>query len=383
MVAQLGAIFASDRYIEIGEVLRCPSNRPTPPAPARRNCCRAAPAYLFANARNAVIALAQRARRRLVVATPHFVPDDATSTRAGDRRAVRDRGAADPLAQQQPAPDLMGADSPDALLEAGIKVAPHRPRFLHAKHPSVDDEIALGPDQPRHPLVRAERRTGPALLRPGGGGATAADRGALPSPMPSTSMPPPGASARTYGAACRGSPGSPIVPVARCRAIALQRDRARAFDHTFARGIATGNARTMMAGWPDAGGAGLPACCHRGLGWVSATRASAKACAGALRCTRWRWRCTARRGRSTARSAPRRAPAWASCRSTRADPAAVVRLADHRAAGADPPAATASCRSPTSSRATAARGGLAAMVAVIATIAAMPYFALQFKAVWR
>ena len=31
----------------------------------------------------------------------------------------------------------------DALLEAGVKVALHRPRFLHAKHLSVDDEIAL------------------------------------------------------------------------------------------------------------------------------------------------------------------------------------------------------------------------------------------------
>ena len=74
--------------------------------------------------------------------------------------------------------------------------------------------------------------------------------------------------------------------------------------------------------------------------------------------------------------------AWATCRSTSARCCSLLfgwRILERLVLIAQ---RRARCRSPTSSApATAARSGLAALVAVIALIAAVPYLALQFKAV--
>ena len=144
VVAQLGAIFASDWYIETGEVLAVPEQPPDAAGTSPAQLLPSGPAYPFANARNAVIALAQRARRRLVVATPYFVPDDATldaleiAALSGiEVQLILSRSNNQRLTRWAQDAYL------DALLEAGVKVALHRPRFLHAKHLSVDDEIAL------------------------------------------------------------------------------------------------------------------------------------------------------------------------------------------------------------------------------------------------
>ena len=88
--------------------------------------------------------MAQRARHRLVLATPYFVPDDATldalqiAALSGiDVQLILSRSNNQRLT-------AWAQDSYiDGLLAAGVKVALHRPHFLHAKHLSVDDEIAL------------------------------------------------------------------------------------------------------------------------------------------------------------------------------------------------------------------------------------------------
>lgn len=144
VVAQLGAVFASDWYIETGTVLAVPEQLPAAAGDVPAQLLPSGPAYPFANARNAVIALAQRARFRLVLATPYFVPDDATlnaleiAALSGiDVQLILSRSNNQRLtawAQES----YLGS-----LLDAGVKIALHRPHFLHAKHMSVDDRIAL------------------------------------------------------------------------------------------------------------------------------------------------------------------------------------------------------------------------------------------------
>ena len=144
VVAQLGALFASDWFIETGEILSVPEQPPAAEGHTPAQLLPSGPAYPFANARNAVIAMAQRARHRLVLATPYFVPDDATldalqiAALSGiDVQLILSRSNNQRLT-------AWAQDSYiDGLLAAGVKVALHRPHFLHAKHLSVDDEIAL------------------------------------------------------------------------------------------------------------------------------------------------------------------------------------------------------------------------------------------------
>src|SRR5690606_6220372 len=168
-------------------------------------------------------------------------------------------------------------------------------------------------------------------------------------------------------------------------------------------------------------------CCSRWRGSVTAIRCIRSAPGCARWSTAWRWRCTARRGPSTARSAPRCARASATCRSTAARCCCCCSAGGSSSAWPRWRRARTRSRSPTSSpRASAARSRwprwvqrsrwsprrrsglrmakvaqsqntvsiadfiasrfgrsqpLAALVATIALIAAVPYLALQYKAV--
>jgi cardiolipin synthase len=144
VVSQLGALFASDWYIETGVVLAMPEHPPEAAGNTPAQLLPSGPAYPFANARNMVIALAQRARNRLVLATPYFVPDDATLD-ALEIAALS--GIEVQLILSKSNNQRLTAWAQDSyldtLLDAGVRIALHRPHFLHAKHMSVDDDIAL------------------------------------------------------------------------------------------------------------------------------------------------------------------------------------------------------------------------------------------------
>ena len=144
VVAQLGALFASDWYIETGIALAIPEQPPEIAGGTPAQLLPSGPAYPFANARNMVIALTQRARKRLVLVTPYFVPDDATL----DALEIAALSGIDvQLILSKSNNQRLTAWAQDSyiedLLAAGVRIALYRPHFLHAKHLSVDDEIAL------------------------------------------------------------------------------------------------------------------------------------------------------------------------------------------------------------------------------------------------
>ncbi|HEY5782614.1 MAG TPA: cardiolipin synthase, partial [Lysobacter sp.] len=143
VVRQLAALFASDWLIETGEMLDVADGE-TVVGASPAQVLPSGPAYPFQNARDVVIALVQRARHRVVLVTPYFVPDDATLTTL----RIAALAGVDVLL-------VLSASSNRALthwaqqalyeelLRSGVRIALYRPRFLHAKHLSVDDDIAL------------------------------------------------------------------------------------------------------------------------------------------------------------------------------------------------------------------------------------------------
>ncbi|MEO8364706.1 MAG: cardiolipin synthase [Pseudoxanthomonas sp.] len=146
VVAHLEGVFASDWYIETGMRLQV-QVQASPPASASNipmQLLPSGPAYPFTNARDTVNRLIHLARRKVVLATPYFVPDDATLSAL---RIAALSGVEVQLilsASNNQRLTSWAQDSYyDELLASGVKIARYRPQFLHAKHLSVDDDIAL------------------------------------------------------------------------------------------------------------------------------------------------------------------------------------------------------------------------------------------------
>jgi cardiolipin synthase len=146
VVLELQYIFAADWFLETNQVLDSEAEFPCPeitggiPAQALPS----GPAFPTPNNQRLFVALVHGARKRVVLTTPYFIPDEpllqAMQTAAlrgvdvhlvvsekGDQRIVL-------LAQESYYEDL---------LEAGVLVHLYHKNFLHAKHLSVDNSVAL------------------------------------------------------------------------------------------------------------------------------------------------------------------------------------------------------------------------------------------------
>jgi len=144
IVSHMEAVFASDWYLETGEMLTVSPVRPVHEQDVAAQLLPSGPAYPFGNAGETVNSLIHLAQHRLVLTTPYFVPDDATMSAlriaalsgvdvqlvlsaTNNKAIVR-------LAQQS---------YYEELLLAGVRIALYKPHFIHAKHLSVDDSVAL------------------------------------------------------------------------------------------------------------------------------------------------------------------------------------------------------------------------------------------------
>ena len=144
IVSHMEAVFSSDWYLETGQLLDVSPVRPVHEEDVAAQLLPSGPAYPFGNAGETVVSLIHLAQHRLVLTTPYFVPDDATLSAlriaalsgvdvqlvlsaVNNKAVVR-------LAQQSYYAEL---------LAAGVKIALYQPHFIHAKHLSVDDSVAL------------------------------------------------------------------------------------------------------------------------------------------------------------------------------------------------------------------------------------------------
>ncbi|WP_045726584.1 cardiolipin synthase [Xanthomonas sp. GPE 39] len=144
VVAHLEAVFASDWFIETGQRLSVAAATPACDTGVPAQLLPSGPAYPFENARDAVNALIHQARRRIVMVTPYFVPDEATLSAL---RIAALSGVEVQLilseSNNQPLSAWAQEACYDELLRSGVKIALYRPHFLHAKHLSVDEGIVL------------------------------------------------------------------------------------------------------------------------------------------------------------------------------------------------------------------------------------------------
>ena len=146
IVAQIQAVLLADHFIETGGALNTDHFFPEIP-PAGGTAAQivpSGPGYQRENGAELFIAMIYAARQRVVLTTPYFVPDEPflaalhSATRRGvDVRLIVSRHGNQRLTQ------FAQRSYYEELLAAGVRVHLYRPHFLHAKHLSVDDSIAL------------------------------------------------------------------------------------------------------------------------------------------------------------------------------------------------------------------------------------------------
>jgi cardiolipin synthase len=146
VVNQLQVVFAADWFFETEEELNREELFPLPEAtgPTAAQVLPSGPGYRQANTQRLMVALIHGARQRVVLTTPYFIPDDALLQAL--QTAVL-RGVEAHLVVSRKADQLLVGLAQrsfyEELLDLGVQIHLYRRNFLHAKHLSVDDEIAL------------------------------------------------------------------------------------------------------------------------------------------------------------------------------------------------------------------------------------------------
>lgn len=146
VVIQLQAVFLQDWFFETGELPADPDaiEMPGPTGTSRAQVLPSGPGYERENAQELLVHLFHRAQRSIVLTTPYFVPDEPflQALRTAVRRGVEVRlVVANPVDKW-----VMGLAQRsyfDGLLAAGVRIHLYRPHFLHAKHVTIDDDLAI------------------------------------------------------------------------------------------------------------------------------------------------------------------------------------------------------------------------------------------------
>ena len=148
IVRHLHAVLLGDRYLETGDLP--PESDSLAPAERIENdgglaqVVPSGPGYNEGTAEAVMIALMYGARSRVVLTAPYVIPSEAflaamchTARRGVDVDLIVDQASNKPLVQ------LAQQSYYDVMLKAGVRIHRHTGSFLHAKHLSVDDEVAL------------------------------------------------------------------------------------------------------------------------------------------------------------------------------------------------------------------------------------------------
>jgi cardiolipin synthase len=146
VVLELQYIFAADWFLESNEVLDSETEFPCPeiaggiPAQALPS----GPGFPTQNNQRLFVALIHGARKQVVLTTPYFIPDEPL-LQAMQTAALRGVEVHLVVSAKgdQPIVSLAQESYYEDLLEAGVQVHLYRKNFLHAKHLSVDDSVAV------------------------------------------------------------------------------------------------------------------------------------------------------------------------------------------------------------------------------------------------
>ncbi len=146
VVTELQAVFLADHFFETGQAVDFKQHFPELPVTgkAAAQVLPSGPGYGRENGQQFIVALLYAARRRVVITTPYFVPDEPVlqAVRSATLRGVEVHLIVSMHANQM-VTQLAQRSFYETLLECGVIIHLYEPRFLHAKHLSVDDEIVL------------------------------------------------------------------------------------------------------------------------------------------------------------------------------------------------------------------------------------------------
>ncbi len=146
VVLELQYIFASDWFLESDETLNGETEFPGPeiaggiPAQALPS----GPAFSTQNNQRLFIALVHGARKQVVLTTPYFIPDEPL-LQAMQTAVLRGVDVHLVVSEEgdQWLVSLAQESYYEELLEAGVRIHVYRMKFLHAKHLSIDDSVAV------------------------------------------------------------------------------------------------------------------------------------------------------------------------------------------------------------------------------------------------
>ncbi len=146
VVLQLQAVFLTDRFLDTEQNLSgadiLPDLAPQGMSPAQ--VLPSGPGYLTESNQRLIVALLHAAQRNVVITTAYFIPDGALLQAI---EAAVQRGVEVHLIASQKSDHMLVALAMrsyyEDLLEAGVSIHLYRGRFLHAKHMSIDDTVAL------------------------------------------------------------------------------------------------------------------------------------------------------------------------------------------------------------------------------------------------
>jgi len=145
-VHQLQAVLLADRFQEtaraIADATLFPD--PLPGGSALAQILPSGPGHQEGNTQQVLVSLIYAARRRVVLTTPYFVPD---ATLLAAMRTVAARGAEVHLIvsrySNKPLVQFAQQSYFEDLLTAGVRIHLYGSAFLHAKHASIDDDVAI------------------------------------------------------------------------------------------------------------------------------------------------------------------------------------------------------------------------------------------------
>ena len=146
IVLELQTIFIANWFLETEEVLPVDKYMPQPVATGTVACqvLPSGPDYPGAGVEHLLVSLIHAARKRIVLTTPYFVPSESLLTAL--QTAVL-RGAEVHLVVSEVTDHRLvkwaQCSYYDELMEAGIVIHTYRDKLLHAKHISIDDDLAV------------------------------------------------------------------------------------------------------------------------------------------------------------------------------------------------------------------------------------------------
>ncbi|HRK35014.1 MAG TPA: cardiolipin synthase [Candidatus Hydrogenedentes bacterium] len=146
VVSQLQVSFLADRYFELENVIQEDNLFPDPVAKGnvQAQVLPSGPGYEGGGIQNLIVAMIHDAEKRVVITTPYFIPDEPLLQAM--RTAVATGVEVHLILSAQRDQFFVGFAQQsfyEEVLEAGVHIHLYEPRFLHAKHMTVDDSISV------------------------------------------------------------------------------------------------------------------------------------------------------------------------------------------------------------------------------------------------